>query len=143
MEHHSSEPRGRQADQSGTSPPETKECRRCGQTKAASEFFSRRNSPDGLQSYCKTCRNEARRTGGTVGRPRNSQNAIPASVIHFDQLPDSALLGARAVATLMNLSPRTLALAVDGGRLPAPRHDGHRRVWSVGQVRAVLAGEAA
>jgi len=136
--HHSSEPRGRQGSQTGLSPP-TKTCSRCGTAKPHTEFFPNRNARDGLQSYCKACHNEARRKGGQVGRPRKASDVLPLSVHFFDQLPGEALLGADAVAILVNLAPRSIATAVRDGRLPAPRIEGGQRVWTVGQIRAHLA----
>lgn len=142
MTNHSSEPRGERSTQTGTSPP-AKTCRRCATAKPRNAFFANRNTRDGLQSYCKSCHNEARRKGGQVGRPRKSPDVIPLSVQFFDQLPDAALIDAPAVGILLGLSPRSLGVVVDRGRLPQPRHEGGRRVWSAGQVRAHLAaGEA-
>ena len=36
---------------------ESKTCPKCGETKPVSEFPKRRASPDGLNTYCKTCSN--------------------------------------------------------------------------------------
>lgn len=138
-----SEPPGRRGDQSGTSSPATKQCKRCGETKPTSEFYPRAAAPDKLQAYCMTCENAVRRTGGQVGFPRKSADVLPPVVLHFDQSPDATLLDAPPVVILSSLAPRSPASIVASGRLPPPRHDGHRRVWTVGQVRAVLAGEVA
>lgn len=137
-----SEPRGEQSEQSGTSPP-TKTCSRCGNTKPHGAFFANRNVRDGLQSYCRDCHNASRRTGGTVGRPRKSTDVLPLSVQFFDQLPNAALIDAPAVGILLGLSPRSLGSVVDNGRLPPPRHEGGRRVWPAGVIRDFLNGSAA
>lgn len=42
------------------SPLVAKECRRCGATKAASEFYAKREARDGLQPYCKSCTRAAK-----------------------------------------------------------------------------------
>jgi len=138
MEPHTNEPRGERSTQSGVSPP-AKNCSRCGTAKPHNEFFPNRYARDGLQSHCKACHNEARRKGGQVGRPRKASDVLPRSVQFFDQLPDEALLGADAVAILVNLAPRSIATVVRDGRLPAPRVEGGQRVWTVGQIRAHLA----
>lgn len=134
------EPRGRQGSQSGVSPPgaSTKTCSRCGHTKPLHVYHRNRNTRDGYQSRCKDCHNEARRNGGSVGRPRKT-DALPASVTHFDVLPDCALLGADAVARLLDVDGVTLTRMARDGRLPAPRIESGRRVWTVGAIRAHLA----
>jgi len=141
MELHTNEPRGERSTQSGVSPP-AKTCSRCGTAKPHSAFFANCNARDGLQSYCKTCHNEARRKGGQVGRPRKSSDAVPPSAQFFDQLPDAALIDAPSVGILLGLSPRSLGSIVEHGRLPPPRHEGGRRVWTVGAIRAHLAAGA-
>ena len=35
--------------------PDSKMCRRCGETKLASEFYTAKRNADGLYSYCKVC----------------------------------------------------------------------------------------
>lgn len=56
---------------------QTKRCPKCGYTKARSEFARSRNKKDGLDSWCKLCRSDSKRT--TVGptaiytRVRNGQ----------------------------------------------------------------------
>lgn len=134
-----STPRGERSIQSGTSP--TKTCSRCGASKPLSAFHRNTATSDGLQSRCKDCHNEARRTGGSVGRPRKADR-LPDSVRDFDALPDCALLGAGAVARLIDVEPCTLTRMAREGRLPAPRVEGNRRVWTVAAMRAHLrAGE--
>lgn len=136
-----SAPRGERSIQSGTSP--TKTCSRCGASKPLSAFHRNNATSDGLQSRCKDCHNEARRTGGSVGRPRKA-DALPTRVTHFDVLPDCALLGADAVARLLDVDGVTLTRMARDGRLPAPRIDSGRRVWTVGAIRVHLAaGETA
>jgi len=121
----------------------TKTCSRCGSTKPLDAFHPNRNTRDGYQSRCKVCHNEARRNGGSVGRPRKTE-ALPAAVAQFNELPDCALLGADAVARLLDVDPVTLTRMARDGRLPAPRVQSGRRVWTVGAIRAHLAaGEAA
>ena len=141
----SNELRGERSTQSGISPPEpsTKTCSRCGMNKRLSEFHPHRGTRDGLQSRCKSCHNDARRTGGSVGRPRKT-DAPPTSVVHFDSLPDLALVGADVVSRLTGLDPTTITRRVREGTFPAPRMDGGRRVWAAGAIRAHLrAGDEA
>jgi hypothetical protein len=42
-------------------PPTSKECRKCKQEKAASQFYRNQKSKDGLQSQCKECQNSHKR----------------------------------------------------------------------------------
>ena len=39
----------------GRVPAETKECRRCHETKGKADFYHSKMTADGLQSYCKVC----------------------------------------------------------------------------------------
>lgn len=63
---------------------------------------------------------------------------------HFDDLPASAQVPARTLATLLDVSEVTIWRWAKSGRLPKPRKLGPNTTrWNVGLVRETLAKLAA
>lgn len=74
------------------------------------------------------------------GRPRNTRNAIPLTVEHFDRLPDSACIDIAALKAITGKSRATLYRWIDKGILPKPRKLGltSNNVWAAGDIRRAL-----
>lgn len=59
---------------------------------------------------------------------------------HFDELPASAQVPAKTLATLLDVSTMSIWRMAKDGRLPKPRKLGPNTTrWTVGEVRAALA----
>ena len=68
--------------------------------------------------------------------------SIPAGARDFDTLPDSAFIGTAALCVMTNKSRTTLWRWERAGLLPKSRKlGGGRRLYRVGDIRALLAGE--
>ena len=64
---------------------------------------------------------------------------LPAALVHFDSLPDSAHVRLPIVAALRGSSPATVWRHVKAGLLPAPVKLGPNTTgWRVGELRAAL-----
>lgn len=62
----------------------------------------------------------------------------------FDTLPDSAFVRASVVAALFSVSTVSVWTWAKQGRIPQPRKFGRNAtVWNVGELRRVMAAEAA
>lgn len=73
----------------------------------------------------------------------DSRPEIPASLAHFDLLPDSAFVRLPVVASLFACSPVTIWRRAKNGSLPAPRKLSEAvTAWNVGELRKALKGEA-
>jgi len=65
---------------------------------------------------------------------------LPASLKHFDSLPDSASVRQPTVQALVGCSSATIWRMVKRGTLPAPRKLSPRvTTWNVGDLRRALA----
>jgi predicted DNA-binding transcriptional regulator AlpA len=62
---------------------------------------------------------------------------------NFDNLPNAAFVDVNVVAGLFGCKPPTVWLRVRKKELPAPRKFSMHTRWNVGELRAVLQGEAA
>ncbi|CAJ0849554.1 helix-turn-helix transcriptional regulator [Ralstonia flatus] len=70
---------------------------------------------------------------------------MPMSVTplaRFDDLPNSANVDCKTVAALLSCTRTTVWRRSKAGLLPKPRKFGSSARWNVGELRAVLAGEA-
>lgn len=68
-----------------------------------------------------------------------ADSAIPDSLRHFDELPDSAQVRVGVVAALFGCRPVTVWRRSRAGTLPAPRkHSPRITTWTVGELRKVL-----
>ncbi len=56
----------------------------------------------------------------------------------FDNLPDSAHVDVRVVATLFGCSPSTIWARLRRKEIPEPRHFGGHTRWNVGGLRKAL-----
>jgi predicted DNA-binding transcriptional regulator AlpA len=62
---------------------------------------------------------------------------------NFDSLPNAAAVNVRTVAALCSCNVATVWNRAKRGDLPRPRRIGGSTLWNVGELRAVLMGEAA
>jgi predicted DNA-binding transcriptional regulator AlpA len=86
-----------------------------------------------------TARPPKRRVAATLAQ----DGALPSALTHFDDLPDSAYVRLPVVIALFSRSASSVWRDVQAGRLPAPRKLGPRcSAWNVGELRAVLHGDA-
>lgn len=73
-----------------------------------------------------------------------SKDSIPDALQHFDDLPASAHIPARALASLLDVSEVTVWRWAKAGKLPKPRKLGANTTrFNVGEVRVALANLAA
>jgi len=71
---------------------------------------------------------------------RTDPDALPAALINFDSLPDSANVRQPVVQGLFTCSPATVWRMVKRGTLPKPRKLSTRvTAWNVGELRQALA----
>jgi predicted DNA-binding transcriptional regulator AlpA len=69
------------------------------------------------------------------------QTTIPSAARNLDSLPDSALVDIAVVLTATSKSRATIYRWIDRGHFPKPRKIGNsQNLWSVGDIRRVLAG---
>lgn len=69
--------------------------------------------------------------------------AVPEQVTDFDLLPDSARVRSSVVRMLAGYSEATLWRRIRDGKWPPGQRDaGGHRLWTVGEIRAALAGGA-
>ena len=52
-----------------------KTCSKCGESKPLTEYYARKDRPDGLQSHCKACRNEGHRAWRAANPEKNRADA--------------------------------------------------------------------
>lgn len=71
----------------------------------------------------------------------NADTGVPAAVLNFDHLPDSARIDQKAVETLLSCSATSIWRWVKNGTLPRPMKYGRAVRWRVGDVRALLDGQ--
>lgn len=73
------------------------------------------------------------------------KNTMSPSVANIDALPESAQIDLNALRLLTGKTRSTVYRWVNAGLLPAPRKIGanSHNVWSVGDIRRFLNGEAA
>lgn len=75
---------------------------------------------------------------------QDATKSIPAALVQFDSLPDSANVRLPVVAALNGISSASVWRWVKTGRLPAPKKLGpNTTAWSVGDLRRHRAGQAA
>ncbi len=67
------------------------------------------------------------------------RSEVPAALVNFDFLPDSAHVRLATVAALWACSPATVWRGVKSGRIPAPRKLSPKTTaWNVGELRRAL-----
>lgn len=68
---------------------------------------------------------------------------IPAALINFELMPDSAYIRLPVLKVLYGVSSATIWRGVKNGTIPKPTKLTERTTaWNVGQVRAALAAKA-
>jgi len=75
--------------------------------------------------------------------PKPLGEGVPDALKNFDSLPDSANVRQPVVKALFACSDATVWRRVNAGLIPKPKKLGSITAWNVGELRAVLNGEAA
>lgn len=75
----------------------------------------------------------------TTAASRSDTSALPAELIHFDKLPNSAHVRLPVVEGLYACCTTSVWRGVRAGRIPAPTKLGPNiTAWNVGKLRAAL-----
>ena len=74
---------------------------------------------------------------------RQRRGRAVAAAAEFSSYPDEGRVRQPVIEVLCQISSATVWRWVQQGKLPQPRRDGRITTWRVGDIRRVLAGEAA